>query len=140
VVQLLRKALPLLTVCVVIAGAYDGWFFYSRWRDSREAEQIRQATETENGRQTIQRLGGDQFRILNFYASPARIHRGENSTICYGVYRAKSVRIEPPIGDAYPAVTRCLQVSPTKSTDYTLTAEDGIGHTATAQIMLQVTK
>ena len=35
---LLRRTLPYLTVAVIIAVAYDGRIFYSRWSYRRQAE------------------------------------------------------------------------------------------------------
>ena len=136
--SLLRKGLPILSVAVLAAIAYDGWVFYSRWRDAREREQRSQAKEAEEARRTIDMLGGGQLKILNFYASPGAIRRGEHASICYGVYGAKSVRIEPPVKELYPAISYCLQVSPSKSTEYKLVAEDDSDHTATQSLMLRV--
>jgi len=83
-------------------------------------------------------LGGGQLKILNFYASPATIRRGERASICYGVFGAKSVRIEPPVESLHPAVSYCWQVSPSRSTEYTLVAEDGSGHSVKQSFVLPV--
>jgi hypothetical protein len=83
-------------------------------------------------------LGGGQLKILSFYASPGAIRRGERANICYGVYGAKSVRIEPPVQALYPAIAYCLQVSPSRSTEYKLVAEDGSNHTVTQSLALRV--
>ena len=135
---LLRKALPILFVATLAAVAYDGWFFYSRWHDARETERMRQAEEAKEARRTIDLLGGGQLTILNFYATPGTIRRGGRANICYGVYGAKSVRIEPPLEELHPAIAHCFQVSPSKSTEYKLFVEDGSGHTATQSFTLQV--
>jgi hypothetical protein len=137
-IRLLRKALPLLSVAILAAVAYDGWFFYSRWRDARRTERMSREQDAENARRTIDMLGGGQLKILNFSASPGSIRRGEHANICYGVYGAKSVRIEPPIEQLHPAVSHCLQVSPSSSTEYKLVGEDSLGHAATANFVLQV--
>jgi hypothetical protein len=135
---LIRRALPSLTIAVLVALAYDGWIFYSRWRSAREGEEQRQAEEARRARQTIEMLGGTDFRIINFYASPRAIRRGEQAQLCFGVYGAKRVRIEPGIGEVHPAVSNCLPVGPRNDTEYKLTAEDGAGHTATASAAIQV--
>ena len=137
-IPLLRKALPYLTVATILAVAYDGWFFYSRWRDAREGKEASKAQESEAARRTIDMLGGGQLRILNFYPSPAAIRRGDHANICYGVYGAKSVRIEPPVEELHPAVAHCLQVTPSTSTEYKLIAEDASGHTASQRFVLRV--
>lgn len=136
--SLLRKALPFLTAVVLAAVAYDGWVFYSRWRNARETERTTRLKQAEEARRTIDSLGGGQLKILNFYASPGAIRRGERASICYGVYGAKSVRIEPPVEELFPAVSHCFQVSPSKSTEYKLVAEDDSGHTATQRFALEV--
>lgn len=82
-------------------------------------------------------LGGGSLKILNFYG-PKTIRRGEQGLICYGVYGAKSVRIEPPVEKLHPAVAHCLEVSPSATTTYKLVAEDGAGHTATEELTIQI--
>ena len=134
----LRKTLPFLTAALFVIAAYDAWLFYSRWRDGREAQRWSHAEEAREARQTVDMLGGGQLKILNFYANPGAIRRGDHANICYGVYGAKSVRIEPPVEELHPAVAHCVQVSPSSSTEYKLVAEDGAGHTASEHFTLQV--
>jgi hypothetical protein len=135
---LLRKTLPLLTVAVVVAVAYDGWIFYSRWREARVTERKIEAYETEQARQTIAMLGGGKLKILNFYATPGVIRAGERADVCYGVNGAKSVRIEPSVGELHPSIARCVQVSPAANTEYKLVVQDDAGHTETQSFILQV--
>jgi hypothetical protein len=135
---LLRKALPFLFVATLAAVAYDGWFFYSRWHDAREAERRRQADEAMEARSTIDRLGGGKLKILSFYAIPGTIRRGGHANICYGVYGAKSVRLEPALQELRPAIEYCFQVAPSRSTEYKLFVEDDSGHTAKQSFTLQV--
>ncbi len=134
----LRKAGLLLAGLILALAVYDGVIFYSRWRDTRNEEQAARAREAEEARRTIAMLGGGELRILQFYANPGAIRRGQHTVICYGVFGAKSVRIEPPVEKIQPAVVHCLQVSPSVSTEYKLLAEDGSGHTATRQLTIQV--
>jgi hypothetical protein len=138
--SLLRKSLPFLFVATLAVVAYDGWFFYSRWHNARETERMRQAEEAEQARRTIDLLGGGQLKILNFYATPGTIRRGGHASICYGVYGAKSVRIEPLPEELHPAIAHCLQVSPSESTEYKLVVEDGSGHTARQSFTLRVAR
>jgi hypothetical protein len=137
-IRLLRRVLPLVSVAVIAAVAYDGWIFYSRWRGAREAEQARQAEEARRARQTLDLIGGTDFRIINFYASPQTIRRGTPAKICFGVYGAKRVRIEPAVEELHPAVSYCFEAAPRNDTEYKLIAEDGAGHTATASLVLKV--
>ncbi len=135
----LRRILPYITVAVVIAIGYDGWIFFSRWNDAREAAKAAAQQQAQEARRTIELLGGDHLKILNFYASPGAIHRGQQSLICYGVNAAEHVRIEPPVEQLHPALSHCFNVSPDRDTDYKLSADDRAGHTVTASLSVKVT-
>ena len=136
----LRRALPFLTLLIVAAVLYDGFVFYSRWRSSQDAEQERQKTEAERARKTIEMLGGDQLKILSFYANPPVIESGAKSLVCFGVNAAKSVRIEPPVEELHPALSRCFHVAPSRSTEYKLIAEDGSGHSVSQTLSIRVSQ
>jgi len=140
VIALLRKLMPLLALATLCVVLYDGWIFYARWRDRREGARQEKLAEAERARQTIDLLGGGQLRILNFYASPGEVKRGEQANICYGVYGAQSVRIEPLKETLHPAVSHCLQVSPAADTSYTLVAEDSKGHSVRQTFELRVAR
>ena len=73
-----------------------------------------------------------------FSASPGLIHPGEEVTICYGASNAKSVSIDPPVGDLWPSVNRCFQIHPKKTTKYVFTAADGKGTQKTAELTIDV--
>ena len=134
----LRRILPYLGVAIAIGLLYDAWVFYSRWDSARRTERARTAKETENARRTTALLGSGELKIYSFYTPNSVIHPGEKTTICYGVGGAKTVRIEPPVGDIYPALTRCLEAAPRKDTEYKLTAEDGAGHKESASFVIRV--
>jgi hypothetical protein len=135
--NLLRRLLPYLTVALVIAIIYDGWIFFSRWNYAREGRKAEQLKEAQDARQTLELLGGDRLKILDFYG-PAAIRRGEQATICYGVNAAEHVRIDPPVEQLQPAFSRCFQVAPLRDTDYKLTAEDRTGHSVTQSLTIKV--
>jgi len=65
-------------------------------------------------------LGGNRFEILHFYASPGVIRRGQTAQLCYGVSGAKTVRLEPQPNAVWPSFSRCVDVSPSKDTSYTV--------------------
>jgi cbb3-type cytochrome oxidase subunit 3 len=117
---------------------YVGWVFYSRRQENREIEQRAAARRRADDQRTVDMLGGNRFDILSFYASPATIRRGDTAQLCYGVSNAKSVRLEPQADAVWPSYSRCVQVSPEKSTTYTLTADDGAGHSKTATVTIEV--
>jgi hypothetical protein len=109
---------------IVAAVIYDGSIFYSRWSNERELERQRARNEAAEARRTLELLGGNELRILDFYASPAVIPPGGRASICYGVNNAKKVRIEPPVEEIWPAQSHCLEVAPRKDTGYKLIAEE----------------
>jgi hypothetical protein len=86
----------------------------------------------------VEQLGGKEFAILSFYASPKVIARGESAQLCYGVANAKSIKLEPQSQPVWPSVARCVDVSPTKSTTYTLTIEDAAGKTQSQDVEIKV--
>ena len=133
----LRRALPWLTVALLLALAYDGWTFYNRWSYRRSAEKAEQANQARENRRILDALGGDHLKILAFYA-PLSIRRGQSATACYGVNAATTVRIDPPVEALHPAYTHCFQVSPRRDTEYTLTASDSTGHAVTKSITIRV--
>jgi len=137
-IRWLRRVLPWLALALAAAGLYDGWTFYSRWEYRRQAAQLRQQREAEAARRTIDMLGGGALKILGFYATPGAIARGGSARLCYGVYGAKSVRLDPPVQAIEPSVAHCLDISPAKTTVYTLTAIDEAGQGQTQQLTVHV--
>ena len=136
----LRRIWPLLTVMALIGAAYDGWIFYDRWQSDRDAERAHADAEAERARKTIAAIGGADFGIRSFYASPPVIHRGEPASLCYSVFGATTLRLDPPLAEVYPTFNHCIQASPRKDTEFTLTAADAAGHTATAKLVLKVAR
>ena len=126
----------------IVVGLYVGWVFYSRWQQNQainaQAAAKLKAREQADGERVYKLMGGDQFAILNFYADPNRIEPGATADLCYSVSNAKSVKLEPQSQPVWPAFIHCVQVSPARTTTYTLTADDGAGHTKTATVQVQV--
>jgi hypothetical protein len=69
----------------------------------------------------------EPVKILQFYASPAEVAKGEPVNVCYGVENATGVRIEPEIEPIRPAFNHCLQFTPKRSQTYTLIATGATG-------------
>jgi cytoskeletal protein RodZ len=137
-----RKLWLGFSAAALILLGYVGWIFYSRWHENHAINQEltaqRQEKEQQNAAATVESLGGSEFKIISFYASPGEIHRGDEVTMCYGVSNAKSVSVDPSVGEVWPSVSRCLQTSPKKTTKYTFTADDGKGSTKTAELTIVV--
>jgi len=126
------------TTLIVLAALYSGWVLYSRWRENRDVAEAAKARKLADDQKIVESLGGNRFEILNFYATPPEIRRGETAQLCYGVSNAKSVRLEPRTNAVWPSFMRCVDVAPAKTTTYTLTAEDGKGNSRTATVAVKV--
>lgn len=134
----LRRTIPFLGLLIVAALIYDGAIFYSRWSANRQAEKKSAQQETDQARKTVDALGGGGLKILSFYAAPGTIRRGEHTSLCYGVTGAKTVRLEPPVQEVWPALTRCVEASPRNNTEYKLFADDGAGHSTAESVTVEV--
>ena len=132
IAQAVRALIPWTTAALIVAALWTGWVFLWRYQQSRDAQQEAERKQAKYDRDVLDRLGGDRLSILNFYASPAAIHPGTHVSLCYGVSNAKSVVIDPDLGTWKPALSRCIDLQPRHTTEYTLTAKDAKGATVTA--------
>jgi hypothetical protein len=134
---LLYSAVAFLSVLV-----YLGWIFFSRWQENRGIEQRaaerQAAAQQEQDRATVEQMGGKELAIQNFYGNPGVVHRGESVQLCYGVANAKVVTLVPQDNPVWPSYSRCVDVKPTKTTTYTLTAQDAAGHSVTQTLEIKV--
>lgn len=124
-------------VALIVAG-----IFVFRWLENRSFEnrirQERTQKQLENDRAALEQMGGKDLAIQNFYATPGVVRRGETVQLCYGVANAKSVTLEPQSNPVWPSYSRCVDVTPTKTTTYTLTIADASGHTVSQSIEVKV--
>jgi hypothetical protein len=124
----------LVYVCLVMFARYESNRSYERHNAEKAAKQQR-----EDDRAAIEQLGGSELTVRALYVSPKAIHHGETAQICYDVANAKTVSLDPPASDAvWPSHNRCVNISPTKTTTYTLTIGDAFGKTASQTVELQV--
>jgi len=79
------------------------------------------------------------LKIIMFYATPAVIERGETAILCYGVANADRVSLDPPVTEIKPSLNRCIEVKPTATTAYTLTAANSRGEEQTQAVEVAVT-
>jgi hypothetical protein len=77
-------------------------------------------------------------RITQFYATAPTLARGEQELLCYGVENASTVHLAPPPQELSAAISRCVEVQPTRTTGYTLTAEGASGPPATRELTVTV--
>jgi hypothetical protein len=138
----LKNPLVYSSAILAIVGVAIAFIMYSRWQDTRtrtrEVAEERAEKQREQDRTAVEQLGGKDFAILDFYASPRTIHRGESAQLCYGVSNAKTVTLEPQPHPVWPAADNCVDVSPKKTTTYTLTIGDGAGHAKSQTLDLPV--
>jgi hypothetical protein len=142
-IPLARRILRYTPILIAIAAIYAAIVLVVRWNQTRDAEAKEKATASAEKRESDARaldaVGGTEFSILSFYATPGLVHRGDQVEICYGVANAQNVKIEPDIGrSVWPSVNRCIDVTAKKTTAYTLTAQDAHGNTKTASFTLEV--
>lgn len=138
-----RKIVRYTPIAILVVAIYVIFVLWSRWNNGRDLEAHAKAQAAEQRRtedeKSLEILGGTKFDILGFYAAPGLIHRGDAVQLCYGVANAQSVKIEPDIHrETWPSVNRCIDITPNKTTTYTLTADDGHGKTKTATLTIEV--
>jgi len=135
---------PLLysSVVIFVVALYVAYVLYARYESSKEYERQtkqRQAEQRrEDDRLAVEQLGGAELAIRGLYVSPRAIHPGESAQLCYDVANAKTVILDPPAGEVWPSHSRCLNISPRKTTTYTLTIKDAAGKTVSQTVELGV--
>jgi hypothetical protein len=133
----LYSGIVLLAALVYVAFIFVSRRESNRAYDRRRAEKAAERRRAED-RAVIEQLGGSELAIRTLYVSPPTIHRGESAQLCYDVDNAKTVTLNPPVAEVWPSHTRCFDVSPKNTTDYTLTIADGAGKTASETVHLEV--
>ena len=130
------------SLVVLVVAAYVAYLLVSRYQSNREFERrnVEKATEQrrEDDRKAIEQLGGSELSIRGLYISPASIRRGGTAQLCYDVANAKSVTLDPPEGEVWPSHSRCVNLSPKKSSTYTLTITDASGQKVSQSVELKV--
>jgi hypothetical protein len=126
-----------------IAVLAVAWIMFFRWYENREIERRAAQQHAEQQREqdlrSMRQFGGKDLEIMNFYASPGVIRRGESTQLCYGVANVKTIRIDPPPAvSIWPSYARCIDVSPKKDTTYTLTIQDASGNIKTSAVEVKV--
>lgn len=138
--QFIRKLLPFTTAAVVITALYVGWIFYSRWEANRDAERAQADARVQSAQKVLESYGGNKVKVLNLSLNQGVIHPGETTQLCYGVSNAKTVTVSPSIGETWPSMYRCIDVSPKTDTTYTLTASDGQRNSESKSVEIKVEK
>jgi hypothetical protein len=135
---------PLLysSFALAIVALVVGWILFSRWQENKQIDrhttEAKAEKQRENDRAALDQFGGKELDIQSFYASPGAVHRGETAQLCYGVANAKTVKLEPQPNPVWPSYSRCVDVTPTKTTTYTLTIQDDRGNTKSQTVEIKV--
>jgi hypothetical protein len=126
-------------LCVL---AYVSYLLVSRYESNRSYERhnAEKAVEKqrEDDRAAIEQLGASELAIRALYVSPAEVRHGETAQLCYDVANAKTVTLDPPAGAVWPSHNRCVDLSPKKTTTYTLTIVDASGKSTSQTVELKV--
>jgi hypothetical protein len=137
-----KRRWSIFGIIVLILAGYMFFVFWTRSQDNKLIERERAekaaADQRDVDEKSIDALGGTDFKILAFYAEPGIISKGDTVDMCYGVSNAKSVAIDPPVGNIWVSTNRCLQIHPAKTTKYVFTAEDGKGNKLMQDITITV--
>jgi hypothetical protein len=140
--SLFKNPLLYSSFALVIVAVVVGWILFSRWQENRQIDHqsvaAKNEKQKENDRTALDQFGGKALDIQSFYASPGAVHRGESVQLCYGVANAKTVKLEPQPNPVWPSYSRCVDVTPNKTTTYTLTIDDGAGNTKTQSVEVRV--
>ena len=135
----MRKVLAYTWIVVVIAALYVGWVFYSRHeRTVREEQELQKRKQEETQRVNKMIFGSGEIQFTTFAAEPGVLRRGETGELCYGVVNAVRVELDPPIEAAKPTYRHCVEISPKKTTTYTIKASDAKGNSKSASLTVQV--
>jgi hypothetical protein len=124
----MAKLVHIMWVPVLLSVFYVCWVFWQRRPTESPARVERDPMA----------VHGSSVKILQFYAGAREIAPGEKTLICYGVVNATTIRLDPPAEKMWPAVSRCFEVTPVRSTRYTLTAEGANNMTVSESIEIAV--
>ncbi len=138
--MILRKLLPYTTGLLIAVALYTAWTLWSRRQATVDAVKAEKEKEARQDADVVEKLGGNDLKILTFYGSPGVVKPGEKALICYGVSNARDVKIEPPLDNVGPTLSRCLEVHPRKKTEYTLIAHDAAGHEARQSFTFELSR
>jgi cytoskeletal protein RodZ len=125
----------------LVAAIYLGYIFWARAQQRAAFEQHeaeRKAQQAAADQKAVEGMGGSEFKILNFYADPPVISRGDSTELCYGVSNAQSVTLQPQTNAVWPAFSKCVSVSPRKTTEYTFTATNAAGQAQSSKLTVEV--
>jgi hypothetical protein len=129
-----RETVKWLWIPVLLAFAWSGWVIWSRAQATAAIEREAQRKEALRDAEIVEKMGGGELKILMLYANPGVVAKGAKGLLCYGVANAASVVFEPEVAGAGPSLSRCVEIRPTRTTEYTLHARDAKGREVTEKV------
>lgn len=112
---------------------------YSRHQAVADAERAAEEQKAEaQKRVNDQIFGSGEVKFTTFEAADAAVRPGQTTELCYGVVNATTVKIDPPIEQLKPTSRHCMEISPKKTTTYTITAADAKGNSRTLSLTIRV--
>lgn len=137
-----RNPLVYSTAALICVAFYVAYIIYSRHEANRHYEEQSRQREIqqrhEDDVRAIEQLGGSELAIRGLYVSPAAIHAGETAQLCYDVANAKTVTLDPPVAAVWPSHSRCIDVSPKKTTVYKLSITGAAGDVVSQTVELRI--
>lgn len=135
----LYALLPYTTTLLVIVALWVAWTFYSRRQANLEAQRQIDAKKEEARQRVVRQIyGSGEVRFTAFSAAAGTLRRGDKTQLCYGVVNAKNVKIDPPVEALKPTFQHCFDIAPKTTTKYTITADDGAGHSKSESLTVRV--
>jgi len=114
------------------------WIIFSRWQENRGIEKRAKAERTQKQQEQDRAPSNNSAERSSPSRTstplPERFAAAKTVQLCYGVANAKTVKLEPQRNPVWPSYSRCVDVTPTKSTTYTLTIADAAGNTRTQSL------
>ena len=137
--SILRTILPYTTVAVILAALYVAWTFWSRHQEAKAAVEAAEQKKVQAQKDVYDQISQHgELTFTTFEAADGVLKPGQTTQLCYGVVNAKTVELDPPVENIKPSFRHCLDISPKRTTTYTITADDGTGHTKSASLTVRV--
>ena len=135
----LQGILPYTTVLVILVAVWVAWILYSRHGESARAQAEIEAKQEQARKETNDLIfQHGELTFTTFEAADGTVRPGQKTELCYGVVNAKSMKIDPPIEQIKPSSRHCMEIAPQKTTTYTITADDGAGHSKSLSLTVHV--
>ena len=112
---------------------------YSRHQATVQAARAAEEQKAEAQKRVNEHIfGSGEVTFSTLELADATITPGQTTQLCYGVVNATAVKIDPPIEQLKPSSRHCLDISPKKTTTYTITALGANGTSKSLPVTIRV--